>query len=215
LNHSVAPPKIRALIISLIVLLVIALVWLVRSITGYVTTTTTGKITFTIVPANAKLLVDNKTQSTSDTLNLTPGSHTITFSSNGFASKTITVNVGANQQSSQTVILIANGSAGLVYLNSHPSQQQTGESISGAEANSVGKKITEDNPLIALLPYQGGDFSIDVGVSQKYPSNPDAVAIYITASGQTAQTHALNWIKAQGYNPAAYEIIYESGNSGQ
>jgi hypothetical protein len=197
------------------VLLVIALIWLVHSITGYVTTTTTGKVNFKVVPADAKLLVDSKTSTTSDSLTLSPGSHTITFSRNGFSTKTITVNIASDQQSSQTVILLANGPIGLEYLNSHPAQQQTGEGISGAEANAIGKKITEDNPLIQLLPYQGADFSLNAGVSQKYPSDPDAVAIYITAANQTAQTHALDWIKVQGFNPSAYEIIYESGNSGQ
>jgi len=189
------------------------LIWAGFGVHHYYATVDNGTLNLTVVPADAQLLIDNATTATSGALSLTPGTHTITFTRNGFGSKTITVVIQSKQTVSQTVILPATNATGTAYLNAHPDQVAIGEGVTGAQANTQGQEITSNNPLIALLPYQGADFRIDFGVSQKFPNDPSAVAVYITAATDTGRAHALNWIKAQGYNPNAYEIIYQTSTA--
>jgi PEGA domain-containing protein len=203
-------PNFKAILLIVGTLALAGVIWAEISVKHDITTANNGTLDLTVVPADAQALIDNQTTTTSDTLSLSPGTHTITFTRNGFGTKTITVNIQAKQTMNQTVVLPATTSIGTAYLQAHPGQVAIGEGVTGTQANQQGQLITQNNPLIALLPYQGSDFRIDVGVSQKYAGNPDAVAIYVTATTAAGRTHALDWIKAQGYDPNAYEIIYQT-----
>jgi hypothetical protein len=200
--------QLRLVIFVLIGLLTVVLAWAIFTATTFTALVTTGQLKLAVVPSDSSIKIDNSGAS-SGTLQLAPGSHTITVSRSGFATKTVTVTIQLKQLGTESVVLQANSQEGLDYLAAHPEEQQAGEGATGAEVNQVGQQITDANPLIKLLPYQGADFQINAGVSHKHPGQATAVGIYIAASSTAGQQHALSWIKAQGYNPSDYEIIYE------
>jgi PEGA domain len=207
---STTDRRVRIIIATLIVLLAAAFIWVIVSVGNAITTSNNGTVKFTVVPSDATLVIDSHTTTKSDTLSLAPGTHQVTFSRNGFNTQTITVTVAKGQTITQTIILTTANSTGVSYIENHPNEAAISDGVASAIVQKNGQIITSNNPLIELLPYVGADYDIDYGVSKKYPTNRDAVAIYITATTSAGRAHALNWITAQGFNPAAYEIIYQS-----
>jgi hypothetical protein len=203
------PNQFRLLVAGLGALLILVFAWAVFSATNYAQLSSTGELKLTVVPTDSKLQVDNGGKTTIYDLQLAPGSHTITFTRSGFSSKTLSFTVQARNVDSESVVLQANSQEGLDYLKAHPDQQQAGEAATADEANKRGVEITKANPIISKLPYQGADFQVDYGVSQKHPDNQNSVGIYITTTDAAGRQHALSWIKAQGADPASMEIIYE------
>jgi hypothetical protein len=169
----------------------------------------TGTLTLAVIPSDATITVDGKPAKTNK-LTLTPGNHTVAASRADFKTKTVTVNIKPNGEQTENFVLNATSPEALAkWQAEHPDQIQESEGVAGAEANAQGAVITQNNPLIQLLPYVGADYRIDFGVSQKHANDQTAVAIYITAATPAAKTHALDWIKAQGYDPGSLEIIYQ------
>ncbi|HET6924580.1 MAG TPA: hypothetical protein VFH39_02005, partial [Candidatus Saccharimonadales bacterium] len=87
--------------------------------------------------------------------------------------------------------------------------------ISGQAFNTASNQREKDAPLIKQLPYIERYFRIDYGPSKAHPGDDTAVAFYITTYGQPGVQQALDWIKAQGYNPDTLEIVYTDQSSGQ
>jgi hypothetical protein len=202
------PNQLRLIVAGLGALLLLVLAWAVFSASNYTRLSSTGELKLTVVPNDSTIQVDSGGKSTNYDLQLAPGSHTITFARRGFDSKTLSFTVQTQQLNTGSVVLQANSQEGLDYLKAHPDQQQAGEGATGDEANKAGVTIAKANPIISKLPYQGADFQIDYGLSQKHPDSQDAVGIYVTTTDAAGRVHALSWIRAQGADPNAMEIIY-------
>jgi hypothetical protein len=177
-------------------------------------TANNGTVALTVVPSAATVTIDNTAKAKPGTISLSPGSHTFTVAQGGFATQSFTVNIMSKQQVAKSIVLTASSQAGRDYLANHLDQQQAGEAASGAAA-AANTQVVSDNPLMNLLPYYGSDFTIGTGPKPEAPNDPTQVAIFIAADTQAGKEHALAWIKAHGYNPSAYEIVYEPRNSGQ
>lgn len=169
----------------------------------------TGTLTLTIQPADATVTVDGKVADATRGIKLETGKHTATIKRDGFTPRTLTVTIEGNKTVSRTVTLLAANDTGQAYIEEHPEVTAQTEGEAGKEIEANGNRITQNNPLIAFLPYQGSTFRLDIGLSEAHPEDSDAVAIYITAPTADDKTKALGWIKAHGYDPAAYEIIYQ------
>jgi hypothetical protein len=204
--------RTRIIVIAGALLVVVAIVLVVMSAGQSISALNSGTLKVTLVPADAQITADGKavTLSKNSDLTLPAGNHNLTFSRSGFDSKTITVNITKQHTTNQTVILKANSQAARDYLKAHGDQQAILDRIGEEEAQQHGQAITQNAPLIQILPYHGGSFDIDFGASQKYKDDAHAAAIYITADTPQARTAAVEWIKAQGYDPAGYEIIYQT-----
>jgi hypothetical protein len=191
--------KIIVAITAVIVAAIGFSIWQTLATAGY------GTLDLSVAPSDATVKVDGHGSRPAGKIELAPGTHTLELSHKDYASQTIQVTVTGGATTTKGVILVKTGGP-----NPKLNEQQTAqaEGQAGKIIEQEGNKVTAQNPLIAKLPYYGQDFNIDVGVSKKYPGDPTAVAIYITIGGPQAKTHALEWIKAQGFNPDAYEIIY-------
>ncbi|HEY6737083.1 MAG TPA: PEGA domain-containing protein [Candidatus Saccharimonadia bacterium] len=175
-----------------------------------------GTVKLTTVPSDATVKIDDKISAKPGDIKLSPGTHILVVSRTGFDSKSLTVTIQQNEIQSQTVVLTPNSTAGQTYINDHPDERQIGEGQAGAITDQQGKIITDQNPILRILPYKGKDFVIGYGISQAHPDDPHAVAIYIDTPkpnfAPDARTNALKWIASQGYDPNTLEIIYRYNN---
>ena len=192
-------------------------IWLIFLIVQYIANYNNGTVTLTVVPSDAHVVLDNQTNislkqnTTSTKLSLKPGTYTITASRTGFAAKSLSVTIKQRQAQSPSLILgFTDENAAAAYYAAHPDQATIVDAIGQQQVEQNGQIISQNNPLINILPYVGANFRIDFGVSQAHPNDHDAVAIYITASTPAGQANALKWIRAHGYDPNAYEIIYQT-----
>ncbi len=168
----------------------------------------TGSLDLVVVPSDTTVTLDDKTKLSPGTLSLAAGKHKLLLTRNGFASQTVSLTIVAKKSTTAAYKLDTTDQNGTDYLRLHPEEVAAYEGAAGAAIEKDGAEIERNNPLINLLPYSGSSFTIDVGESEKNPNDPKAVAIYIQSDDEASQTKAINWIKAQGYNPSAYEIIY-------
>jgi hypothetical protein len=168
-----------------------------------------GTLNLTIQPTDATVTVDHKTADPTNPIKLSSGSHTVTIKREGFVDQTFTATIASNKTTAKTITLKVYDSIGQDYVNNHPEVTAQAEGEAGKAVEEQGAKITENNPLIQLLPYRGSTFSLGIGISKAHPDDSEAVGIYVTAPTDADKAKALGWIKAQGYNPTAYEIIYQ------
>jgi len=169
----------------------------------------TGTINLTVVPSDSQILIDGKTKASPGNIRLKPGVHSFKVSRSGFKSSDFTITITAKTAQSKELLLSSdNSTASQTWANANADDARQGEGIAGSDANTIGQNTTVNNPLIAKLPYTGSDFQIDFGASVKHPHDPNYVAIYVTPDSADGKQHALDWITAQGFDPNAYEIIY-------
>ncbi|MDF2460829.1 MAG: hypothetical protein K0S68_232 [Candidatus Saccharibacteria bacterium] len=173
-----------------------------------------GLLDITVSPTDARIKIDGKGSAKPGKISLAPGEHTLEVTRKGYASKTLKIKITSGNVTTEGVQLTVSDPAAVAKENAELNKNDVTEQegVAGKIVNEQGAKIAAENPLITKLPFYGADFNIDVGKSEKYPNDGTAVAIYITAITDEGRTHALNWIKAQGYDPAAYEIIYSGSH---
>ena len=192
-------------------IIALGIIWLIYN---WVATLDKGTLRLSVIPSDATISIDAAIKTKPGDIRLKPGPHTITVSRDGFNSKAVQVTIEQGNIISQSIILTGTGQKVTDYFNDNQDEAAEAEGAAGAELNAKGQIITQNNPLIRILPYKGANYRIDYGVSEKYKANPEAVAIYITYNkhDESGKTNALKWIAAQGYDTATLEIIYQLSN---
>jgi hypothetical protein len=140
-------------------------------------------------------------------LKVAPGTYTLTASKDGFASRSITVTVGAKETKFIGAALVSNRDDTKDWYQKHLSDQLLLESITGGNSSQQAQNLLAENPILKMLPVLGlhQEYRIDAGASQKGNDEP---ALYIRSLTTQGQANAVQWIKDQGYDPGNYEIIY-------
>jgi hypothetical protein len=217
LSLSQASVGQRRLIIGIVLLLSVGFIaLLVFGTRQLIVNSNSGTLNLTLVPTDAQILLDHKTKVELDSnatakLSLSPGEHTITASRTSFITKTVTFKIVSHQTNTQSIALGSNDQNALIeYYTGHPDEGIIADGIGQKELEDDGAIISHNYPILGILPYHGPNFWVDFGVSKAHPSDTNAVAIYITADTAAENAAALKWIRAHGYNPDAYEIIYQS-----
>jgi hypothetical protein len=179
-------------------------IWQTLATAGY------GLLDLSVAPADATVQIDGHGAGKPGKIELPPGTHTVQVSRKGYDSETVSVVVSGGSTTTKGIIMTAIGKEAGDASKLTDTQRSEAEGQAGKIIDQEGAKVTASNPLISKLPYYGPDYNIDVGKSQKYANDPSAVAIYITPLNAAAKIHALDWIKANGFDPNAYEIIYST-----
>lgn len=92
-----------------------------------------------------------------------------------------------------------------IYISASNLPQDQGKVLLKNQANY--SKSTYGNNLTQLLPFTEPNLQYQIN----YESNKGKLTFLITASNQQNQQAALDWIKAQGYNPSQLNIKYIIG----
>ena len=143
-------------------------------------------------------------------MSLKKGSHKVVVSSPGFATQTNDFTVKNGSASQVTIALEAQTATAIKYYLNNPAEEAILEGVSGSKGSTINTSQTKNYPLISELPFVARTWRVDYGQSIKNPADPNSIAITITYGNEEGKHLALDWITSQGYDPAAYEIIYKS-----
>lgn len=175
-------------------------------------------ITMSVAPSKVTLVIDKGNSHTITTGKVSfviAGTHTYTFSREGFATQTITLNSGNNESKEILLALTPQTNAARNILEndtdaSHAVQEKVASIREAEQADAIAKNY----PIIAILPYSSHSFEITTCASAKYPNDPSKIALCVYANDpSTIGALVEDTIREKGYNPSSYEIIYKSADS--
>jgi hypothetical protein len=84
------------------------------------------------------------------------------------------------------------------------------EALGGSEFTSRERSITENNPILKGLPYDGYTFQIDYGRSRLRPLDDSAFSIIVSHSDDQGKFAAIETMKQYGFNLSEFEVYYSS-----
>jgi hypothetical protein len=195
--------KITIIIATAIVALVVFIIYVLT-----VGSSSAAKIIFNVIPSDATIKLDGK-QVNGQTIKTTAGHHTVVASANGYADDKRNITLKKGEVSTLYLIPAPISDAARAFLQNNPTLEALREKYAGFNSDLIQSTIDNNYPLIKDLPYETANISIHYGVSEKYPNDPTKFAIYIKSAPADRQV-AIEWIKAQGFNPNNYEIVYQN-----
>jgi hypothetical protein len=164
------------------------------------------KLTVKSIPNDLTLTLDGKQIPANGEVKVTAGKHTLTGERPGFETYTQTVEV--EQDSSYKMYLFSNNAEGRTWEKEHPGEQLEAEAESGRRFDELNRRLQAKYPLLQELPVIGRGFTIDQGVSQAHPGDPEMLAFYIKIVYPAGRKNARDWLTGHGYKPESLELIY-------
>jgi hypothetical protein len=209
--NDIAPQQIKRLLIIGSVILAVGIIGYVMYV-GWTNRDKTATIEIqSRVPDDATVAINGNKVGSNSKNGVIPGKYTIVAKRNGFEDKTEEVEAKKGETKVVRLLMSPNSEEGYKWMRNHPDRAREYEAMKGAEYSKKVEAGTNANPLISHLPEVHPTWRIDYGKSVQNPDDPTAAAIIITTAGSDmAKQQALDWIKSQGFNPADYEIIYET-----
>jgi hypothetical protein len=138
------------------------------------------------------------------TIYLKPGDYKLKVSKDGFSTYEDTVNINHDQQV-VTAELEAISDAAKKFVNDHANQFTDLEGRAGEEANRNGEAYTNENPIIAALPYDDMFYTIGYEADPADPYHKVIVTIDADAGHRNA---AVQQIRDLGFNPTELKIKF-------
>ncbi|MEJ1107191.1 MULTISPECIES: PEGA domain-containing protein [unclassified Kribbella] len=163
-------------------------------------------LTVKSIPNDLTLTLDGKQIPANGEIKVKEGEHTLTGERRGFESYTQTVQV--KQDSSYKMFLFSNSAEGRAWEQSHPEEQLEAEGEAGRRFDELNRRLEAKYPILQELPYIGPGFTVNQGVSQAHPGDPEYLAFYIKITDSEGKKKALEWLTGHGYNPETLELIY-------
>ena len=162
---------------------------------------------FISIDGGSKQPVKNK-----QTLDVTPGKHTIKFSRDEFDSfsKDITV---ANKQTVEVIIALNPLTDAAKQLLLTPDAQEVIQRFYNETTIKATDQLNKDYPILSILPIQARLYIINPCQSVKHPNDPTKLALCVDVSQSGLEPYVYKDITSRGYNPADYEIIFTSSPS--
>lgn len=167
-----------------------------------------ARLSVVSVPDDLTLTLDGTVIDPNAETTIRTGQHVLAASRRGFESRFETFTVEDDQRVRFAFYLVASGPEGRAWYRAHPGQALEAEGAGSRQFDEDGRRMVDENPLISRLPLIGPGFRIDQGLSRKYPGDPTKVGIYIREFGPGGRVEALRWMRENGFDPAAYEIVH-------
>lgn len=196
--------KIVGIIILLIALLgLVVILMRQKSNTAYIDTL--------VAPSGSSVKVDGHGV-VSGKHALKPGTHLVAAHKQGFIDQKQSVVVNKNETRFVGFVLVPNSASTTDWYKHHADDQQLSEAVASRNFDQANKDATLANPLLKKLPYIGPAFlfRIDYGVPST-TTKLGQTGIYIRYQTDLGKEAALAWIKNQGLDPSAMDIIYIQG----
>ncbi|MEX2006671.1 MAG: hypothetical protein WD877_00620 [Candidatus Saccharimonadales bacterium] len=162
----------------------------------------------TVSPSEATIVIDGNMNVKEGRIYLSPGSHELVASMEGFSTKVIKFNVQGSKFSDVLVLLVPDSTEGVNWLIDHPQEAIRREGLGGGKFVADISEKERQLPLIKDLPFIDRVFRIDYGPSLKNPEDSNAIAIYVKYYTEAGKNEAVEWIKFRGYDPSKLELVY-------
>lgn len=197
-------------IVGFIILVIGAIILFIQD------TKRTATLDITIAPSFAKVEIGNKTYKTKGVERLEPGHYSVKVSADGFTSQETTIDLTGGETTKLLLYLIpADGS--MEWYRNHPDEMMILDTIGDAEAAQTAADyhdkypISKDLPIIVVevdkTTYAWTEYRIDGGTFEECQNKDFCLKITDSTGGNKDAAYAK--IRASGYNPDDYEIIYE------
>jgi hypothetical protein len=196
-------PRTAKYIAVVLVLVVIAFLGaLGLTVTRSITERGNFAIEVIAVPRDAKITIDGRAAKTGKQ-SLPPGQHTFEATKDGFA-------VATKQQvivdgDRITLLLTPKSQAAQEYAEKNLNLYLEAEGVAGTETRLEGESFRRNNPILSVLPYRGGLFTIEYRLSK---TDPNRAVVQINAASSEARSFAIDRIRSMGYEPSDYEIEF-------
>ncbi|AGL62230.1 exported protein of unknown function [Candidatus Saccharimonas aalborgensis] len=188
---------------SVVLLLGVCIIFLVPLITR------AGKqaIGVYVAPKDSTVMVDGL--KTSDkTLYLTPGTHRVTVTKDGFSQSVQLYEVKEGKSSDEQVItamLEPKSDDAKKWYQTNTGEYLIVEGVIGNKINHEGDTFRSKNPIVDNLPYNTMLYTIGY---KNDPSDQSGSSIILTISAPAVYRNAaINQISNWGYNPVDYKIV--------
>ncbi len=163
-------------------------------------------LTVKSIPNDLTLTLDGKEVPANGEIKVKEGEHTLTGERRGFQSYTQTVQV--TEDSQYKMFLFSNSAEGRAWEQSHPEEQLEAEGEAGRRFDELNARLQAKYPILQELPYIGPGFTVNQGISQAHPGDPEFLAFYIKVTDSEGKKKSLEWLTGHGYKPETLELIY-------
>jgi hypothetical protein len=163
-------------------------------------------LTVKSIPNDLTLTLDGKQIPANGEIKVKEGEHTLTGERRGFETYSQTVDI--QQDSDYKMFLFSNSAEGRTWEKEHPTEQLEAEAEAGRRFDELNRRLEAKYPILQELPYIGPGFTVNQGVSQQHPGDPESLAFYIKITDSEGKKKALEWLNGHGYKPETLEIIY-------
>ncbi len=168
-----------------------------------------ASITIQVAPSVSHITINGETAQ--DGLNkVHPGAQQVAVSLTGFTTTKQTVSVSKGQDQYVGIVLLPDSATTADWYQTHLSDQQLSQTITGKTADNVGQQLIQKAPIIQHLPFIGPGMEYEISYGNQSGINTDQPIIYIQSPTTQGQQDALLWIKNQGYNPSSLDIVYNN-----
>ncbi|MEO8104918.1 MAG: hypothetical protein ABI602_01110 [Candidatus Saccharibacteria bacterium] len=158
--------------------------------------------TFSVIPSDAIVQLDGKTQPLSQTYKTGRGPHALSISRAGFTPLKTTFS--GDRTGSELFTLDPNSAVGYDWLQNHPDQELAREGAGGAAFEKSSTALSSQNPLVKMLPFKLSNLRIDYGTVDK------RLIIYVSAAAPADRLEAIQLIRGFGYDPSDYVIVFKT-----
>lgn len=190
----------------------------------------TSSIYFNVAPVDATISVNGDTHYSNGQFDITPGKYNVKISHDGLETKEFTVNIGSKDYTSVVTFLADTSHSFDFYrLKDNYESFRKLKDIASADSNTTTDKDTSAQEFIAkydrimsivnVLPIKGyvytdpsvnmstGGFTIKNGLYKKQCEQ--SACLIVQHYGKDYESEVIRKIKAAGYNPDDYQLIYE------
>lgn len=157
---------------------------------------------FIAIDGGLKQPVKNK-----QTLNVTPGKHTVEFSRDEFDSFSKDIAI-ANKQTLEVIIVLNPLTNAARQLLLTPGADEVIQRFTGEKMIKETDQLNKDYPILSILPIEARLYIVNTCKSIKYPDDATKVAICADVYQEGLEPFVFKDITSRGYNPSDYEIIF-------
>lgn len=189
----------------------IALVALIVGIFIFIQANPSGTLVVAVAPEEGTLVLDGKERKVKneDKIGLSIGEHTVAFKRDEFKdSETKKVTITKDENMRVIFVLEPLTDAARALLQTEGAQRVR-EQNGGQEIINASNEAVDKNPILTILPIQSRLYTVSACQSEKFPNDPDKVALCVNSSGEyDLLPYVRKDISSKGYNPDDFEIIF-------
>ncbi|MFK4083097.1 PEGA domain-containing protein [Kribbella sp. NPDC020789] len=165
-------------------------------------------VTVTSIPNDLTLTVDGQPVNANGELKVKSGTHKLTGERRGFQTYSTTFRVGGGDELQVKMYLYANSAEGREWARNNPEQERELEAEAGRQYDRTQQRLKEKYPILQRLPYIGPGYEVNYTSSKSDPKNPEAISVTVDTWTADGKEKALEWIREDGSDPAALDIVY-------
>ena len=198
-NNILKIPTVRnSLIIFILAIVVIFIVYLVNI------SVNSAQLSLTIAPKSSTVTIDDHKITSSGTVRIKPGDHTIKITKDGFEEYSESFTISQGETKSILVALVSNDPSTANWYLEHEEDSAILDQIGSIEYDAAAAEFNNNYPIAGSLPYLSKSFSIHYSTNTDYDFT---IRISTYTGFRNAAIDTLNTLDSDG-DAAKYHIEF-------